>query len=263
MKLIVLVVAVLSLLIFPGSDLGRAGELSGSEIMARAGFLEISDDMEAEIKMEIIRNDQVRKREMIMQRYFGEKTEKTMVRFTAPEEVRGTGFLSITHPDGEEESWIYMPAIGVERQIVSDERGEGLMGSDFTYEDIFQAIEDYEYELLETVELNGRKVYRVEAVPAAGAVEDAVDFASQISYIDREKFYLHQVRYFDQEGQEIRRLISADVQEIKAGLYLPLKMTMENLENEGRTILTYKRVDIDIGLDPEDFSRDKLISPLD
>ena len=66
---------------------------------------------------------------------FGE-INKTIMKFTAPAEVKGTAMLIYDYENKDDDMWIYMPAIRKIRRIVSSEKGKNFMGSEFTNADM-------------------------------------------------------------------------------------------------------------------------------
>jgi len=240
-----------------------AGDMTGREIIDRSNALENVQDMEAEMRMEIIRDDRVREREMIMYSLQAEDgTEKSLIRFLSPADVRESGFLNISYADGEDESWLYLPALGRERRMSSEERGGDFMGSDFTNEDMTRTIDDYEYELLGTREINGREVYEVESLPLTDEIAEQVEFARKITYIDAEHLYLHKEETYNERDEMIKELTTENVTEITDELHLPLKMIMRDLENDGKTIISYEEIEVNTGLTADDFTTRALTRPL-
>ncbi len=76
--------------------------------------------------------------------------DRMLMRFTYPNDIAGTGFLVWEHPGGDDERFLYLPALGRVRRIAGSERQESFVGSDFTYEDIGgRELEDYAYALLD------------------------------------------------------------------------------------------------------------------
>ncbi len=77
--------------------------------------------------------------------------DRTLVRFTYPNDIAGTSFLVWERPSGDDDRFLFLPALGRIRRISGAERQESFVGSDFTFEDIGgRALEDYSYSLLET-----------------------------------------------------------------------------------------------------------------
>ena len=76
--------------------------------------------------------------------------DRLLIRFTYPNDIRGTGFLVWEHPSSDDERFLYLPSLGRVRRIAGSETQESFVGSDFTYEDIGgRELESYAYRLLD------------------------------------------------------------------------------------------------------------------
>src|SRR5688572_14080302 len=59
-----------------------------------------------------------------------------LVRFSSPADIKGTGFLQIEHSEGDDDLWIYLPALKKSRRLVANNKKDSFVGSDFSYGDI-------------------------------------------------------------------------------------------------------------------------------
>src|SRR5688572_13323775 len=76
--------------------------------------------------------------------------DRVLVRFTYPNDIAGTGFLVWERPGGDDDRFLFLPALARVRRITGAERQESFVGSDFTYEDIGgRALDDYTYTLVQ------------------------------------------------------------------------------------------------------------------
>ena len=85
------------------------------------------------------RQGRVRERALTMLRMRGEKGkgDRTLLRFTYPNDIRNTSFLVWEHPGAvDDERFLYLPALGRVRRIAGQEKDESFVGSDLSYEDI-------------------------------------------------------------------------------------------------------------------------------
>jgi hypothetical protein len=90
---------------------------------------------------------------------------KVLIRFTAPAEVRGVGFLTLNHSTGPAEQWLYTPSIKRDRRIAPQEKSARFMGTDFTNEDMEERnIENYDYDLMAEAAFEGHAAYKIKAV---------------------------------------------------------------------------------------------------
>ena len=50
--------------------------------------------------------------------------DRLLIRFTYPNDIRGTGFLVLEHPKGEDERFLYLPSLGRVRRIAGVDVGK-------------------------------------------------------------------------------------------------------------------------------------------
>lgn len=257
---IILLVFILYLFV---SSFVMAGELSGEEIINRAENLSSVDDLSVEIEMRIIKSGRERSRELsmiIMENEDG--SEKSLIRFLSPVDIRGTGFLSIINPESANEQYLYLPALGKPRRISSEDRGGQFMGSDFTYEDISPDKEDYEHKIINSVFENEQEVYVVESIPKTEKLKKDLGFAKKISYISKDQFFLIRAEYLSEKGEQIRRLEVSDYKQIIDEFWFGTYMLMEDLIKESKTVLVYKNIVANTGVDESYFTIRELSRPV-
>lgn len=78
------------------------------------------------------------------------ETEKTVMKFLSPADVKGSGFLNLKKADGSTESLLWLPALGKVRRLgsSSSDQDQSFFGSDFTNRDINGFVEaDFSYEV--------------------------------------------------------------------------------------------------------------------
>ena len=84
-------------------------------------------DSRAEMRMRLF-DRQGRARERVMSlltmKGVGDDGDRTLVRFTYPNDIRGTSFLVWEHPRGDDERFLFLPALGRVRRIAGQEKQE-------------------------------------------------------------------------------------------------------------------------------------------
>jgi hypothetical protein len=78
------------------------------------------------------------------------EAERKVIKFLAPGDIKGSGFLTAKKVDGSTESQLWLPAMGKVRRLSSgpSDQDQAFFGSDFTNRDIGGFIEaDFTYEL--------------------------------------------------------------------------------------------------------------------
>tara|TARA_R100001143_G_scaffold63588_2_gene72775 strand:- start:19426 stop:20196 length:771 start_codon:yes stop_codon:yes gene_type:complete len=165
---------------------------------------------------------------------------KSLILFSAPGNVRGTGFLSIDE-DGNQTQRLFLPSIGRIQTISSAERGDQFMGSDFTYEDLgSQNSEDYEFDWLEIND----QFYTIRATAIDSEQYTSIEFD-----ILKETYSIKTVRYFNQANQIIKRLESEQFEQLSENHWSPSIMTMFDLREDRKTELTWSNRETNVQIE--------------
>lgn len=126
----------------------------------------------------------------------GEKASH--IRFLGPADIAGTGLLSVSRADGEQEQSLYLPALDRVRRIASDRKGGRFVGSDIYYEDLQERrpVED-RHRLAGKETLNGVSCDVLESIPIDP--DDSV-YKKRVSWIDAQTLLPHRVDYFEHDA---------------------------------------------------------------
>ena len=187
--------------------------------------------------------------------------DRLLIRFTYPNDIRGTGFLVWEHPDKEDERFLYLPALGRVRRIAGSETQESFVGSDFTYEDIGgREFDEYTYRIIEddaswTPASGG-------AAAAAWRLESrrkdaSAEFPRVVSTILRDSFVVVATDIFNRRDERQKTYTVRRLERIE-GIWTAMDAEMRNALEKSRTELTIEKADYDVGLKEADFTRREL-----
>ena len=124
-----------------------------------------------------------------------EEPDRMLIYYIAPEDIEGTLFLSLVPQEGDSRMWLYLPALGMVKELVSEsDKEQSFAGSSLSYEQIgggFDFSADYDATRLadETIVVpvegkdETRSVYVLEIMAKADA---DVDFPSGKLWVDKE-----------------------------------------------------------------------------
>src|ERR1044071_202000 len=150
---------------------------SAREIMDKVALTRKLDGSEAVVKMIIVSEQgQTRERKITMatKLYAGGKTEKRISRFLSPADVQGTGVLVFDYEAQADDVWIYLPALRKTRRIVSSQKGQSFMGSEFTYGDLnIPPLDDFNYTIAKEESFGGEPCWVIDAVPKSKEIVEA------------------------------------------------------------------------------------------
>ena len=146
-----MVLALAALSFFPAqafADAAKAGlEIAKKNDLANQGF--VSERSVMEMKL-INAHGDITTRRMKSEIVEGKNDgDKSIVIFEWPADVKGTKMLTHSKKTGDDQQWLFLPAIKRVKRISSRNKSGSFMGSEFSYEDLgSQEIEKFTYELL-------------------------------------------------------------------------------------------------------------------
>ncbi len=180
-----------------------------------------------------------------------------MIRFVEPADVKGTGVLTVEHTGGDDDVWIYLPALKKSRRIVSSEKSNSFMGTEFSYSDMLSPkVEDYRYELLKTENFAGADCYVVESDPANQKVLTEQGYSKKISWIRKDNFVESKVDYYDKSGSLLKTLTTSNITMVDqtSHKWLALKREMQNLQTKRKTIMDFNKIKVNSGVSDDFFT---------
>jgi len=182
--------------------------------------------------------------------------DKSISIFDTPRDVKGTAFLTFTHKVGDDDQWLYLPALKRVKRISSRNKSGSFMGSEFAYEDIAsQEIEKYSYKWIEDGTLNGRAVFVIEQYPVD---KKNSGYTRQRTWLDKERYIPLKTEFYDRKKSHLKTLIFSDYQEYLGAYWRANKMEIVNHQNGKSTELTFTNYRFRTGLTDADFNQNSL-----
>ena len=243
-----IVTACFILTVFLAGDLRAQSDLSPREIADRSFKATKLRGAEAVSNMTIIDGkgrERVRRIAQVSKLVDGGKTEKRLIRFLSPADVKGTGLLVFDYEDRDDDMWLYMPALRKTRRIVSSEKAKSFMGSEFSYADITPpTLDDFTFHLLGKETVDGLDCWKIEMTPRDEEIADEIGFSKRISYIRSDILVLKKAVYYDVDGELHKELVVEEIREMdpENHKYRPIHMHMTNLQNNRKSILIIEEI---------------------
>ena len=185
---------------------------------------------------------------------FGETT-KTLIKFLSPANVKGTAILIYDNKNKDDDMWIYMPALRKTRRIISSEKSKSFMGSEFSNADMSRpTIDDFNYKLLGTRPYNGKTCRVIEVTPKTDKIADENGFSKKIIWIDKDKYYVYRVEFYDLDGELWKVMTVGDYQELGGGKVMSKQMEMKNEQTGRYSVLSVSKLQAGSNLTENNFT---------
>lgn len=170
--------------------------------------------------------------------------QKFYVYFTRPADVNKMVFMVWKKTEGDDDRWLYMPALDLVKRIAASDKRTSFVGSNFFYEDVSgRSIDADKHELVETTD----NYYVLKNTPKEPG---EVEFAYYKMWIHKGSFLPVKTEYYDKDAKAYRRYTASKVEEIQ-GFKTVTQSMMQDLSDKSKTVMTYDEVKYNIGI-PED-----------
>ncbi len=233
--------------------------LSVDEIVSKANLASYygGDDGAARARMQITdRQGRIREREFTILRKDVEEGGRQYyyVYFHKPGDVRKTVFMVHKRPDGDDDRWLYLPALDLVKRIAASDKRTSFMGSHFLYEDVSgRSIAADTHTLTEET----GEYWVLDNLPRDPG---SVEFTHYLIWIDKKTFLPVKAEYYNSRGKVYRRVEALEVREID-GIPTVTRSKVQDLDTGGNTEMTFTRIKYNQGISNEIFTERYLRNP--
>lgn len=201
--------------------------------------------------------ERVRQIAQVTKLYDNGDTEKKLIRFLSPADVKGTGLLTYDYEVEDDDMWLFMPALRKTRRIISSEKAKSFMGSEFSYADMTPPnLDDFSYRILGEPKVDGAACWEIEIVPNDEDVTDDNGFSKKISYIGKEDFVIRKAVFYDLDETLLKELTVKEITLLdpENKKYRPTELHMDNLQNGRKSILRVDQIQYNPNVKDEYFT---------
>jgi hypothetical protein len=196
----------------------------------------------------------------------GERQEdsKTVSFILEPVGEKGMAMLSFEFDaqDKDNISWLYLPAMGKVKKIISsdpdDDSGSSFFGSEFFLEDLENIdVDDYTYPRVEQGQFQGRPVWIIEAVPVPAHLRKTRYGKSKL-WIDRERHILLMSQLYDKQLKPYKQITMSRIEQID-GVWTSRRILVKNLVSKRMSVMMLTSVCFNVNVSPQFLTQRALI----
>ena len=183
---------------------------------------------------------------------------RSLLRFADPADIRDTGLLVHSKPNGEADQWLYLPALDQVRRIASERRGGSFVGSDIYYEDLEDRRPDRDrHTLLGEETINGQPTRILQSLPVDASKSV---YSKRVAWIHEPTLLPLRVDFYQSGEQPAKRLTVHKVEQLQ-GYWTVTDSSMTDLKSGNETRITVDKVSYDQGLPDSLFTTQTLADP--
>jgi outer membrane lipoprotein-sorting protein len=242
-RLVVLCVAVLSLHVHAADNarqiVDEAQKRTGSKSQRYEGLLQVFDA-----------KGKISDKRWTFERLGSHGRSKSILRFTAPAEVKGVALLIVNHPDRASDQWIWTPAVERDRRIALQDRSTRFFGTDFSFEDLEERdVNQYEYTLLGEETVDGAPCWKIQSMPRESK---GSQYTRSVVWIRKDLYAFARIESYVKD-RAVRRLNYSELENVQ-GIWTAKQLEMTDLRRGSRTRLTLDKLEYNVPLEEEDFT---------
>lgn len=181
--------------------------------------------------------------------------DKSLTRFDEPADVKGTALLTFSHKTGDDDQWLFLPALKRVKRIASSNKSGSFMGSEFAYEDIgSQEVEKYKYKYLRDEACETLSCFVIERYP----VNPDSGYTRQTVWIDKAEHRAQRIDYYDRKQSLLKTLTWKGYRQYLNKHWRADEMLMVNHQTGKSTLLQWSGYRFRTGLKDGDFNQENL-----
>jgi outer membrane lipoprotein-sorting protein len=246
-----------------GGHLGAA-EHDAADIMRKNFMVGKVSDSRGELSMTLVSENgtrRVRTTATLSKLLPNGIDQKRLIRFLSPADVKGTGTLLIEHSDGDDDIWIYLPALHKVRRLVASNKKDSFVGTDFSYGDIIgHKVEDWTYQYVGEETLDGVPTHVIECSPRTDDVKTNSGYGKRKVWVRQDNFVAVKGEFADTAGAPLKEFVARDVREIDPAnhKWQAFHLEMKNKQTNHSTEIDVSKLEVGVGASDEQFTERNL-----
>lgn len=181
-------------------------------------------------------------------RSFGRGQDEAAIEFQAPPRDAGTRMLK---KGGE--LWMYLPSVEKTQRISGHMLRQGMMGSDFSYEDILEAADwrtRYKAVIVGEEPIDGAPCYKVEM----NALSPDVSYPKRAVWVDKALLVPRRQELYALSGMMLKVITMSDVKPFGSRQFPTRIVAEDKLQQGSKTEIVFAELDFAVKLEEEVFS---------
>lgn len=256
-----MVAASVGLAAMPAPD-ARAQTITPEEIATRNFAVGKVADSVTEATFRLISpsgQERVRKTQGRSKLKAGTLDNRSLVRFVSPADVRGTVSLTVenSEPGRDDDIWIYLPALKKVRRLVSSNKKDSFVGTDFSYGDVIgYRVADWTHRILREEKADGFDCWVMESLPKSAQVREDSGYSRRVAWVRKDNFAAVRAESYDLSGALLKVITLRDHRNVdpKNGKWVAMKLEARNVQENRRTLIEFDRYEVNQGVSEDSFT---------
>jgi outer membrane lipoprotein-sorting protein len=185
--------------------------------------------------------------------------DKILVRFLAPRDVENTGLLTWEGKDGNDDQWLYLPAVKKPKRIAASGKKNRFMGTDYAYEDLRpESVAVNKYVLAGSEAIDGQDCFVIEASPANDRLAADSGYSRRKLWVRKDNYATVKREFYDKQGKLEKLELLRKLVNVKGSAWRANEVEMKDVQNGTTTLIVIEHRAVDRGLKDDFFTETEL-----
>jgi predicted RND superfamily exporter protein len=180
-----------------------------------------------------------------------------MTRFLEPADVKGTVSLLIEHSEKDDDIWIYLPSVKKVRRLVSSNKKDSFVGTDFSYGDVIgHKVKEWDHKLVKEEDVEGKPCYVIESTPKDASIKANTGYSKRVNWIQKDNFVTLKGVLYDEAGELLKETRFTNYTEVDPARHKWQAGQLEtrNVQAEHATVIHIDQLKVNIGVKNDYFT---------
>ena len=248
-KVLVLTLAAATLWLSPAPVILAAD--NARDIVAEAQKRTTSDSERYEGLLQTVTSGKkTSEKRWVFERIGSHGNSKSVIRFTAPSEVKGVALLIVNHADRPSDQWMWTPALERDRRIALQDRSTRFFGTDFSFEDLEQRdVDQYDHTMLGDETIDGAATWKIQSIPKPAK---SSQYTKTIVWVRKDNYATARIDSY-YLNDVVRRLEMSDIRQVQ-NIWTAHDTVMTDVRRNSVTRLTLDKVQYNLPLKDDNFT---------
>jgi outer membrane lipoprotein-sorting protein len=179
---------------------------------------------------------------------------KSILRFTAPPEVKGVALLVVNHPERASDQWMWTPALERDRRIALQDRSARFFGTDFSFEDLEERdVNQFSYSQLGEETPAGVACWKLESRPKQSKTSQ---YTSSQIWIRKDNYVIIRIDHYKKD-KAVRRIEYSEIENVQ-GIWTPRTLAITDMERNSRTVMKIENLRYNLPMEDSEFTVEAL-----
>lgn len=178
---------------------------------------------------------------------------RRVTRFNSPADIAGTAVLTVENT-GEDDIWVYLPALKKVRRLTASNRRDAFVGTDFSYGDVLgHPVEEWSHRAIRKEAIDGTQSIVIVSMPRDAGVAAATGYSRRITWLRATDLVPLKTDFFGPQQNLIKVYSAADIRLVDPArrCFQPMRQVMKNIVTGHMTVIEYSsfKTDVSVGND--------------